>query len=324
MKFDVVGFNDCFDVWTRDPTNWSWETAGLDEWHCRWEKTGVRNTGQVTGHPLEQWDKLSEFEWPDPLNPKRFVGFEEQFSRAGDKFVMFCFGQGLFERAHQLHGYANLSQDFYLEPQKVHEILERILEHHLQVFRRCCQLMPGKMHAAAIADDFGVQDRPAMSIPMFREFFKPRYKRLFAEIREQGMYPWLHSCGKVNDIIEEFLEIGLKVINLQQPNTVGIKEIGDRYRGRICFETLVDIQCTLPFGTPEDIRNEAEALVKNWRTVDGAGLIASDYNDADAIGSTLERRVEMFLAFARLGGIENADDYAQRALAAGLPQSSKD
>ena len=40
MKFDVVGVNDCYDVWTHDPTGWSWEFEGeaTDEWgapRCR-------------------------------------------------------------------------------------------------------------------------------------------------------------------------------------------------------------------------------------------------------------------------------------------------
>ena len=28
MKFDVVGVNDCYDVWTHDPTGWTWSFEG--------------------------------------------------------------------------------------------------------------------------------------------------------------------------------------------------------------------------------------------------------------------------------------------------------
>jgi len=42
----------------------------------------------------------------------------------------------------------------------------------------------------------------------------------------------MHSCGKVNGIIEGLIEIGLDAINLQQPRALGIEEIGKRFRGR--------------------------------------------------------------------------------------------
>ena len=51
------------------------------------------------------------------------------------------------------------------------------------------------------------------------------------------MHAWMHSCGHVNDIVGEWIDCGLDVVNLQQPRNLGIEEIGARYRGKICFET---------------------------------------------------------------------------------------
>ena len=58
----------------------------------------------------------------------------------------------------------------------------------------------------------------------------------------------MHSCGKVNEIVEGYIQAGVNVVNLQQPRALGIREMGDRYRGRIAFESLADIQATLPTG----------------------------------------------------------------------------
>jgi len=303
MKFDVVGVNDCYDVWTHDPTGWTYGFEGrmADEWGCIWEKTDVSNTGQVIEHPLRDFAKLAEYRWPDADDAARYRDFEEQLRGAEDRFVMFCFGNGIFERLHMLHGMTETLMDFYVEPERIHELIERILDHHLRVFRNCVRIANGRMHAAAMADDWGLQDRAFISVELFREFFKPRYTRWFDEIKAAGMHPWMHSCGRINEILEELIDVGLEVINPQQPNTVGIDEISRRYRGRICFESIVDTQSTLPRGTYEEIRRQAHELLEKWGTPDG-GFIASDYNDAAAIGVTLDRRLVMFEAFAEKGG----------------------
>ncbi len=157
------------------------------------------------------------------------------------------------------------------------------------------------MHAAAMADDWGMQDRAFISPRVFREFFKPRYKTWFDEIKAAGLHTWMHSCGRINDVLDDLIDCGLEVINNQQPNTVGIDEFGRRFRGRICFEAIVDTQSTLPRGTYDEIRQQARQLVAAYGTPAG-GFIASDYNDAAAIGVTDDRRLVMFEAFAEIGG----------------------
>ena len=307
LKFDVVGVNDCYDVWTLDPTGWSWafDKKQNDEWDCSWEQSEVSNTGQVVDHPLSDWSNLASYIWPDPDDNRRYRDFERQLSGAGDRFVMFCFGHGIWERLHMLRGMQNALTDFYTEPDRTHELIERILGHHLRVFQNCVRLAGGRLDGAALADDWGMQNGAFISVDLFRQFFKPAYKKWFDQINAAGCHTWMHSCGKINDIVEELIDVGLEVINNQQPNTVGIDEFGSRYRGRICFEAIVDTQNTLPAGSLDEIRAEANRLVDAYGT-DRGGFIASDYNDAEAIGVTTERRLVMFEAFARKG---NYPDY---------------
>ncbi len=318
MKFDVVGVNDCYDVWTHDPTGWSWsfEKKRPDEWGCVWDTSDVANTGQVVGHPVAEWSRLTAYRWPDPDDPARYRDFEEQLAGADDRFVMFCFGHGIWERLHMLRGMENALTDFYLEPDAVREVIERILDHHLRVFKNCVSIAGHRMHAAAMADDWGVQDRAFISVDMFRDFFKPAYRRWFDAIKAAGCHTWMHSCGRINDILDELIDAGLEVINNQQPNTVGIDGFGGRYRGRVCFEAIVDTQNTLPHGTYDAIRAEAHHLVDAYGTPRG-GFIASDYNDAEAIGVTHDRRLVMFEAFAEKGGYP---DFRRVLAEAGSPR----
>jgi len=342
LKFDVVGVNDCYDVWTHDPTGWTWEFEGrrADEWGCVWARTEVSNTGQVVGHPLKNLNALKDYVWPDPDDPDRYRDFAQQLAGAEDRFVMFCFGQGIWERLHMLHGMTETLMDFYKRPKQMHELIERILDHHLRILRNCVRIAEDhrleadatndvaagprtgrsarseaggtqRMHAAAMADDWGLQDRAFISVKLFHEFFKPRYQRWFDEIKAAGLHAWMHSCGKINDILEELIDCGLEVINAQQPLVVGIDEFSRRFRGRICFESIVDTQSTLPCGTHDEIRAQARRLVDAWGTPAG-GFIASDYNDAEAIGVTRDRRLVMFEAFAEKGGYPDYRTILQR------------
>ncbi len=108
----------------------------------------------------------------------------------------------------------------------------------------------------------------------------------------------MHSCGHINDVIEEWIECGLDVVNLQQPRNLGIEEIGRRYRGRICFCTLCDIQATLPFGTEQQIREEARLLLEHWASPKG-GFILTDYTHGEYIGVSLESKRIMLDEFVR-------------------------
>ena len=149
-----------------------------------------------------------------------------------------------------------------------------------------------------MTDDFGTQHSGYVSGAFWKTFFLPHYKRLFDRMHAAGYDVWVHSCGKVNDIVEGYREAGANVVNLQQPRALGIEEMGSRYRGRIAFESLCDIQSTLPTGDALRIHADAEALLTHWATPEG-GFIFSDYGDGAAIGAPLEAKRTMYQAFAK-------------------------
>ena len=104
-------------------------------------------------------------------------------------------------------------------------------------------------------------------------------------MHQAGCETWVHSCGKINEIIEGYIQAGVDVVNLQQPRALGIEEIGERYKGRIAFESLADIQATLPTGDKKKIESDAEQLMTFWAGPEG-GFVFSDYGDDQALGIT--------------------------------------
>jgi len=298
IRFTSMGVDDTYGVGFRPAEGWEPSQPHEDEWGVVWTPApeGITNMGQPHGHNLTSLDALDEINWPDPHDDHRFGAIEEQLSAAGDRYVIIGCGFTFFERMHYLRGMENLFVDLYTDPGKVHELAERVLAFPVGIAEEVGRRFRGRIHGFAMTDDWGTQEAAFTSIDTFREFFKPYYKRLFRAIHEAGMHAWMHSCGHVNEIIEEWIDCGLDLVNLQQPRNLGIEEIGRRYAGRICLESLCDIQMTLPWKSADEIRSEAALLIEHWATPNG-GFVLSDYGDGAAIGVPLEKKRIMLEAF---------------------------
>jgi len=277
--------NDVCDCWEMDrqENGWFFDNPARDDWGCQWARTEVNNMGQVVGHPLEDWAQLASFRPPNPRNPFYFKRIEEGIKVARDRYVVITSHFTLFERLHMLHGFAGTLEDFYLEPEKIHQVLDTILEFKIDHIDEAAKRFGHRIHGIFLTDDWGTQGNTFVSSKVFKEFFFNRYKQLFDSIHGHGWHVILHSCGKVNDFVPLFIEMGADVLNLQQPQAYGIKELGTAFAGKVCFLTTVDIQATLPRNDPEAVRAEARELVESWSTPEG-GLIVFNYGDSEGIG----------------------------------------
>jgi uroporphyrinogen decarboxylase len=68
-----------------------------------------------------------------------------------------------------------------------------------------------------------------------------------------------HSCGAVFPLIGPFIEeMGIDVLNPLQPRAAGmdLARIKADFGGRLSFHGGIDIQHTLPHGTPGDVQLE--------------------------------------------------------------------
>jgi uroporphyrinogen decarboxylase len=152
------------------------------------------------------------------------------------------------------------------------------------------------IHGISFTDDWGTERDVFISPELWNEFFRPRYGKIFDACHNAGWHVWLHSCGKINKIIGDLIEIGAEVLNLQQPTVLGIEEIGREFAGKVCFQSLCDIQKTLPSKGEDVIIGEAQSLIRHWATESG-GFILGDYGDGEAIDVPLEKKRVMFDAF---------------------------
>jgi uroporphyrinogen decarboxylase len=253
--------------------------------------------GQVTFHPLADWSKLDAYRPPDPRDPFYYQRIEETLAQAGDRYVAVTCHFNLIERLHMLHGFSQTLADLILAPEKIEKLLDMILEFKLAMFDQLHRRFGDRVQGLFLTDDWGTQKGPFISGPMFEHFFYKRYRAMVEAVHGHGWHFFLHSCGRINDLVPYFIDLGVDVMNMQQPRLYGIEELGRRFTGQICFLTTADIQSTLPSCNLEAIRREVRELVAHWSTPEG-GLIVFNYGHDEAIGTSPEATAAMFREFA--------------------------
>ena len=300
VSVGALGCTDFAGVPIKDAPGFQPRVPGEDEWGCVWEKTETPNMGQVKGHPLEDIATLDAYPFPDYDADERYVDVPEALDRADadGRFVQAGIFMVLFERMHSLHGFENVLVDLMLDRPAMTALADRIVDVQLNRIKNAARRFPGRIHGWGMTDDWGTQQAAFIRFDLWMDFFFPRYRRLFDAMHAMGCFVTVHSCGKVNEIIEGLIQAGANAVNLQQPRALGIEEIGRRYRGRVTFSSLCDIQATLPTGDTAKIEADAEALMTRWATPEG-GFILSDYGDDDAIGVSDPRtKRHMYRAFS--------------------------
>jgi len=248
-----------------------------DEWECIWKTELQGSMGEVVNAIIDDWSKLSKYKTPNPNDSSRYKNFDKELKKRKDKYVLVYNHFFLFERMHFLVGFTKLLESFYLNYKEVEKLADMIVDFQVGIIRNLSKRYKGYIDGMWTTDDWGTQTALFINKDMWIDIFKPRYKIIANEFHEAGIDWWFHSCGKINSIIDQLIDIGVKVINTYQPTCMGIEEIGEKFRGKICFETSIDIQNTI-FKEKEDIRKEAFSIVNNWSTKKG-GLVATNYND---------------------------------------------
>jgi len=225
-----------------------------DEWNVIWDRRIDKDIGTPVNCVLENMD-LKKLKIPDPDDESRYAHFEPAIKVNQDRYILVKFSFSLFERAWSMRGMENLMIDFIKNPSFVHELLDAITDFNLAVFEN---LKRYRIDGAYFGDDWGCQRGLLISPGTWREFIKPRLKRMYDQAHRQGYDVFIHSCGNITSILDDLIEIGVNVYNPFQPEVIDIQQIINDYSKRLAFYGGLSIQDTLPFGNPADVRREVE------------------------------------------------------------------
>jgi uroporphyrinogen decarboxylase len=197
--------------------------------------------------------------------------------------------------------------DMVLRPEFVETLLDRILyEWNLPIIDQ--QLALG-VDGFYFADDWGSKTSLMFSAAMWRRFIKPRLTVCYRRCKEANAFVGQHSDGNILEIFPDLIEIGLDIFNPVQPSVYDPNMVKEKYGDRVTLYGGIDVETTLPFGTPDEVRaavrERAERLGKG-----GGYILQSSHTIIDDV--PMENIVAYIEACHELAGIDT-EQAAERA-----------
>ncbi len=286
------------------PAGWQPPELNVDEWGIRWDNILGTGCGQIVQEPMAAGE-IGSYALPDPHALGRFDDMEATISRFPDRYIAASLGLSGFSRMMSLRGFENLLCDLHLERAFAERLADAVFAFEAGIIEEY-----GKRgaHGVWLFDDLGTERGPMMSPTLFRQVFKPRYAEQARLVHSLGMDYLLHTCGDMWELIPDLIEAGFDLLNLEQPlvfSTLqqnGIDRLAEHFGGRICFCTNVDSQCTLVYGSIDEVIAEAEHIVRALGRPEGGLIPLADCSKDHQVVTRPENVAAMSDTFVRLAG----------------------
>ncbi|MGQ9731924.1 MAG: uroporphyrinogen decarboxylase family protein [Candidatus Zipacnadales bacterium] len=243
--------------------------TGMTEWGYVWHSLD-RTMGQPHAHPLANWEALETYTPPDPYAPGRLDHLPHWWRENVDRYRVFSIGISGFNCATFLRGFEAFLMDLHLKRKRAERVLDLVFGVENALID---QLAPYDLEAVKFADDWGTQQGLMIHPDLWREVFKPRYADQFARIHRQKKHVWFHTCGDVRMIMADFIEIGVDILELLQPELFGIEWMAQQFGGQVCFCCSIDHQRYACQASRDEIFAYARRLNDNLGSYNG-GFIA--------------------------------------------------
>lgn len=240
-----------------------------DHFGIVWNQTVDKDIGVIDHHPLTE-PSLAGFEFP-PVDKKAWrERLDSAVADADDRYSMIAIGFSMFERAWSLRGMENILMDMIADPEFVDELLDAICEFNLRIIDIALEYPIDGVH---FGDDWGQQKGQIMGPGHWRRFIKPRMARMYAKAKAAGKFVSQHSCGDIQALYPDLIEIGLDVHQTFQPEIYDIKAVKREFGKDLTFWGGISTQRALPFLTPDEIKQLTRDTVATMRP--GGGYIAA-------------------------------------------------
>jgi uroporphyrinogen decarboxylase len=175
-----------------------------------------------------------------------------------DKYILVSQYASHFEKAYFSRGIENFLADMSGEPDFARKLLSRIIDKNMVMLENF--LCTREIDGVLLGSDWGSQMDLLMSPDTWEDMIRPGEQREYDLIHSYGKDVWVHSCGNIQKIIPSLIEMGLDVLNPVQPEAMDLATLKREYGEHLTFWGGISTQRTLPYGTPDEVKQETRSV----------------------------------------------------------------
>jgi uroporphyrinogen decarboxylase len=221
---------------------------------------------------------LSDFEAPGHMPETIGYGSYEEFFRKikyikehYDVYLLATIWGSHWEKAYFCRGIENFLGDIVGNPDWAKELLDLIIRKNIVMIENFINAK--EIDGVLLGSDWGAQNDLIMSPTCWRNLIKDGEQQEYDLIKKHGKDVFVHSCGDVLKILGDLVEMGLDALNPVQPECMDIHRLKAEYGGKLTYFGAISTQKTLPYGTPEEVVQETERVIRALSA--GGGYITS-------------------------------------------------
>jgi uroporphyrinogen decarboxylase len=231
----------------------------FDEWGIGHWAGGLEGTLDRRYPPLAAAKTVRDVETlPSPhIESPADASIVAAYHAAG--YPVFGYAGSIYEWSWWLRGMERFMIDLAESPVLAEAIIRKVESHTTSLALATARL---GVDVLCMYDDAGTQRGMQISPAWWRRYIKPAWQRVLSSVRRE--FPqarfFLHSCGKIDAIVPDVIELGFDILHPLQPECLDFAALYRQYGKQIALCATLSSQRTLPFGTPDEVRREVRRL----------------------------------------------------------------
>ncbi|MHB8277117.1 MAG: uroporphyrinogen decarboxylase family protein [Candidatus Humimicrobiaceae bacterium] len=259
-----------------------------DNWGFEYARSKKSNSGfSVIKPPLidaEKIDDIINFKWQNAasnidiewlLKRAKFLAEEEKVPVILEPDI-----GGVFEFPCWLRGTENFYIDLVMQSKIAEAIIDKTVQYKLDYYNLILPVIGGYVDLVRESDDLAGQNGLLISKKTYQKYIKPAHKKVFNAIKKNcKLKISLHSCGSIRELIPDFIDSGVEVLNPVQTSAynMDLSELKREFGKDIAFWGAgCDSQFVLPVASPAKIREEVKKVVDTLAP--GGGFVCAPIN----------------------------------------------
>ncbi len=245
------------------------------------DETGAvqRSWQKLSTGPIGGWEDFERYPWPEVDESDFFMHrYICDHLPEGMGFIS-CHAGGIYEHTVRLMGYENLCISLIRNRDLVRAVTDRLGEIILSYNRHLLEI--DGLVAVFQGDDYGYNTQTLVSPEDLRTFFLPWHKKCARQAHENGRAYFLHTCGKIDAIMEDLIEdVRIDGKHSFMEGVAPVREAKGKYGDRIALLGGIDMDVLSRAKTPDlraYVRDVIDRCAPGGRFAIGAGNSVPSY-----------------------------------------------